>query len=186
MDKNERIREVTNSSSLDFLCRYSTDEENPSELSSISNTLHDFSYEIDSCHGLVYFVTNYELIEQLIKSLVHLISLRLYVIGCLNTRMNATRLETNLLKSLPRLKQFHFFFKLMGEKNFSRWIPSDIFHGILLPIRIYPPICISYLLYPSNSLVLINVSMSISSIQLEPLFQVIHSKTIENMTRSFI
>jgi hypothetical protein len=55
-----------------------------------------------SNHGLVYFVTDYCLIELLIKELRNVIILRLYIIGCLNTVIDSTRLENNLFISTLR------------------------------------------------------------------------------------
>jgi hypothetical protein len=79
-----------------------------------SDQLIDFSYIINSSHGLVYFVTDYSLIESLVRQLTNLINLRLYIIGCLNTTIDSDRLENNLFKSLPKLKEFHFFIQSYG------------------------------------------------------------------------
>ena len=48
-----------------------------SKLLNVSSRLIDFSYIIDSSHGLVYFVTDYSVIESLVRQLTNLINLRL-------------------------------------------------------------------------------------------------------------
>jgi hypothetical protein len=76
--------------------------------------LIDFSYIINSSHGLVYFVTDYSIIESLVRQLTNLINLRLYIIGCINTIIDGSTLENNLLKYLIKLKEFHFFVQSYG------------------------------------------------------------------------
>ncbi|CAF1179674.1 unnamed protein product [Adineta steineri] len=95
----------------------SSNENNSLNLMSCSNKLIDFSYIIHSHRGLVYFVTDYDLIEFLIKQMKSLINLRLYIIGCLNTIIDGSRLENNIFNSLPKLKQFHFFLQSYGGKR---------------------------------------------------------------------
>jgi hypothetical protein len=109
---------------LYFSCR-----NNSSKLINISNKLNDLSYIINSDHGLVYFVTDYSLIELLIKQLRNLVNLRIYIIGCLNTIIDSSRLENNLFSYLPKLNEFHFFIqsyggqqiKSMDEFNQFKW-----------------------------------------------------------------
>ncbi|CAF3762210.1 unnamed protein product [Rotaria sp. Silwood1] len=79
-----------------------------------SNKLIDFSYIIHSNNGLVYFVTDYSIIESLIKQLNNLIKLRLYIIGCINTIIDGSRLENNLFNYLPKLEEFDFFIQSYG------------------------------------------------------------------------
>lgn len=83
----------------------------------LSKRLIDFSYIINSDNGLVYFVTDYSLIELLIKQMKYLIKLRLYIIGCSNTEIDGRRLEKNLFDHLPKLEEFHFFFQTYGGKE---------------------------------------------------------------------
>jgi hypothetical protein len=98
-------------------------------LLNISSRLIDFSYIIDSSHGLVYFVTDYSTIESLVRQLINLLNVRLYIIGCLNTTVDSIRLENNLLKYLPKLNQFDLFIqsyggnriKSMDEFNLFKW-----------------------------------------------------------------
>ncbi|CAF3159181.1 unnamed protein product [Rotaria socialis] len=81
---------------------------------SYSNKLKDFSYIIHSNHGLIYFVTDYSVIELLIQNLTNLLKLRLYIIGCMNTIIDGYRLENNLLKFLPKLNKFDIFIQSYG------------------------------------------------------------------------
>ncbi|CAF0758637.1 unnamed protein product [Didymodactylos carnosus] len=80
--------------------------------------LTDFSYIISQRHGLVYFVTNYCLIETLIKSFSTLKYLQMYIVGCLHTCLDGDYLKANLLKHLPLLQEFHFFFQSYGTTDY--------------------------------------------------------------------
>ncbi|CAF1366559.1 unnamed protein product [Rotaria sordida] len=81
---------------------------------SYSNNLIDFSYMIDTKNGLVYFVTDYSIIESLIQQFSNLLKLRLYIIGCINTKIDGSRLENNLFKYLPKLDKFDLFIQSYG------------------------------------------------------------------------
>ncbi|CAF1597775.1 unnamed protein product, partial [Adineta ricciae] len=103
-----------------------SDENCSNKLLNLSTRLNDFSYEINSYHGLVYFVTKYERIEMLIKQMKSLEKLRLYVIGCFNTIMNYQRLNDNIFNHLFKLKEFHLFFQtytgeLFNDFQHSKW-----------------------------------------------------------------
>lgn len=93
-----------------FSCR----ESDELILSNVSTKLIDFSYEMNSKHGLLYFVTDYSIIELLVSQLIHLRSLRLYIIGCLNTIITRNRLQNDLLKNLTELEKFCYFIQCYG------------------------------------------------------------------------
>lgn len=85
----------------------------------ISKNLIDFSYIIHQRYGIVYYVTDYHLIELLVKELKRLEILRLYIIGCLNTTVDGNRLEKNLFQHLNHLEEFHFYLQSYGGKSFQ-------------------------------------------------------------------
>ena len=80
----------------------------------LSRSLRDFSYVIGQTGGVIYFLTDYSLIERLIVQMGELRSLRLYILGCSQTNIDGQRLEKNLFSSLPHLRQFTFFFQSYG------------------------------------------------------------------------
>mgnify|MGYP006933281474 CR=1 FL=1 len=94
-----------------FSCR----ESHELIVSNVSTKLIDFSYEMNSKHGLLYFVTDYSIIELLVSQLIHLRSLRLYIIGCLNTIITRNRLQNDLLKNLTELEKFCYFIQCYGQ-----------------------------------------------------------------------
>jgi len=65
----------------------------------------------------VYFVTDYSIIESFVRQLTNLVNLRLYIIGCLNTTISGSHLESHLLRCLPKLKEFHLFIQSYGGKR---------------------------------------------------------------------